>query len=66
MEAKFNLGDKVKCRVGGPGMVVGSVYPNGPAGGTYTITCYWWNIPSNSFQQWMFPEDALEDWDGKE
>ncbi len=64
----FNPGDIVKCKVGGPEMVISVIgqYPiPGGNGETYRIcTCLWWNAGINGlgagiFSQHNFPETSL-------
>jgi uncharacterized protein YodC (DUF2158 family) len=80
MQPKFSPGDKVRCKVGGPLLVVGYAHVphqvgvgvglnmfNPPAPNLNpqaSYTCYWWNAGANNFQQFMLPENALEEENG--
>jgi len=81
MNNKFMVGDTVKCKAGGPIMVVSTApvpanpnlagqlfviggFGNGVGGfaGAGSYTCTYWNVNTETFMQWNFHEDMLEDY----
>ena len=50
---KFEIGDLVVAKVGGPTMMVSVINPGqGPMAGTDYITCCWWDETTQMFKQW--------------
>jgi uncharacterized protein YodC (DUF2158 family) len=52
-EYKFNAGDLVKLRSGGPTMTVAWNTPG-------EVGCYWWNDASAKFETTVFVVEALQ------
>ena len=57
---KFEVGDLVTAKVGGPTMMVSIIAPGqGAMVGTDFITCNWWDQNVQAFKQWNFYATAL-------
>ncbi len=60
MDPIFSVGDKVKCIIGGPAMVINSVITHIVNGHTkHTYVCMYWNLNTALFTQWNIGEGAL-------
>lgn len=70
----FSVGDKVRCIIGGPEMLVSHITVQNAFvlnqfanNGQHAVqqqrvyTCMWFNAVSGMFQQWNFNENMLED-----
>lgn len=66
MKPKFNLGDEVVCRVGGPKLFVNAVSPfnvqinQDEELQSFSYTCIWFDNATNLFKMWSFTEKLLE------